>query len=409
MSAGDHPPTTRPGRPSLIADIILLMIMLAGCGQGEAEDRSGGAGTDSETNGSDSLAVAADSTDEKSSGGSKGNFLTRIFNRNKDKDDEEEEIVPVEMADVVVQDVPAFLRATATLEPDKQATVLAKIAGEIRRIHVEEGDFVKQGQVLALLDGAVERVRLEEAAARARGFALDLERVERLFDQDLVSTKAMNDSRSRHEEAEAQRKAAELSVSYTRVVAPFSGQVSNRLVDLGQNVSLGTQLFTIVDADPLVARVHLPEKNAARIAIGQPVIINPGDEGDESLMGSVTLISPIVDRRTGTIKVTCEVSGSKTAFRPGSFVRVKLETDRHTDVLVVPKRALIPEGGETYVFMAEGDTVVKVAIKTGFADDEFVEVIDGIVEGDRVITVGQGALRTGTKVRDLDAENGDGK
>ena len=386
---------------SLLLLLLAASLLAAGCGAGDARegDENGDAAEAADSlDSGDSAAVAASDSTDAGGGGSKGNFLTRIFSKRGDKeDDDEEEAIPVEIALVEVRDVPSYIGGTATLEPEKRADIIAKISGEIESIRVEEGDRVREGQLLAVLDGKAERVALEEAEARARGLKLDFERVETLFGQDLVSTKEMNDSRSRFEESEAQRKAALLQLAYTRVVAPFSGQVSIRYVDPGQNVSIGTQLFSIVDAEPLLARVHLPEKEAARIRIGQPIVISPDADLSVELPGRVILVAPIVDARTGTIKITCMVEGTADAIRPGSFVRVKLETDKHDNVLVVPSRALIPEGGDTYVFKASEDTVIKLAVTTGYADDMFVEVTEGLEEGDRIVTVGQGGLRNGAK------------
>jgi len=83
---------------------------------------------------------------------------------------------------------------------------------------------------------------------------------------------------------------------------------------------------------------------------------------------------------------------------------VKVQTDIHRDVLVIPKRALVPEGGETYVFKAVADSVIKVNIRTGFSNGHNVEILEGLDEGERVVSVGTGSLRPGTKIEDLSAD-----
>lgn len=393
--------------------LLLLSLLLAqGCGSGDARDVSrepGGEAAADSAAAADTAVAEADSADTEGGGG-KGNFLSRIFKKRNGEDEEKEaDPVPVEIAAVESRDIRSYIGATATLEPEKQANVIAKIAGEVTAIEVEEGDWVREGQLLARLDGEAQQVALEEAAARARGLELDYERVQRLLSQEMVSDKEMNDARARFEEAEAQRKAAELQLSYTRVVAPFSGRVSRRVIDPGQNVNVGEELFGIVDPDPMLARIHLPEKEAARIELGQPVVVNPDADLTQEMKGEVSLVAPIVDARTGTIKITCRVSGGTEVIRPGSFVRVRLQTDEHEEVLVVPSRALVPEGGETYVYKAVGDTVIKLAVGTGFTESDFTEITEGLELGEQVITVGQGGLRNGTRyrdIRDLEAEAG---
>ncbi len=385
--------------------LVLTMLLGSGCGSGDARDVSQTPSTEAVTDSTttDSTTALADSAGtEGEEGGGKGNFLSRIFKKRNDEDeDEEPDPVPVEIASVEIRNIRSFIGATATLEPEKQADVIAKIAGEVRSIRVEEGDWVQKGELLAILDGKAQQVALEEAAARARGLDLDFQRVSRLMEQEMVSSKEMNDSRSRFEEAEAQRKGAELRLSYTRVVAPFAGRISRRLIDPGQNLRIGDQLFHIVDSDPMLARVHLPEKEAARIEIGQPVVVSPDADLSRELTGVVHLVAPIVDSRTGTIKVTCRITGGHQEIRPGSFVRVRLQTEEHQEVLVVPSSALVPEGGETYVFKAVGDTVIKLAVGTGFTEGDQTEITEGLALGEEVVTVGQGGLRNGIRYTDI--------
>ncbi len=384
----------------------LTVLLLTGCGSGDARDVGNEGASEvsaeeaADSTQADNTKVAADSAETKKGGG-KGNLLTRLFHKRGEDEEEEEDPVPVEIGSVEVRNIRSFIGATATLEPEKQANVIAKIAGEVRSIRVEEGDLVSEGQILAILDGKAQEVALEEMAARARGLKLDYERVARLMEQDMVSSREMNDARSRYEESEAQRKAAELRLSYTKVIAPFAGRISRRYIDTGQNLSIGSELFTLVDSNPMLARVHLPEKEAARIRVGQPVIISPDTDLSTEMEGEVHLVAPIVDSRTGTIKVTCRITGETNSIRPGSFVRVRLQTEEHQEVMVIPSRALVPEGGEMYVYKAVGDTVIKLAVGTGFTEDGQTEITEGLAPGDEVITVGQGGLRNGTRYRNI--------
>jgi membrane fusion protein (multidrug efflux system) len=193
-------------------------------------------------------------------------------------------------------------------------------------------------------------------------------------------------------------------LDYTRVKAPFAGRITRRMVNAGQNVALGTHLVSIADLDPLLARVHMPEKEVDRIRIGQTVRIVPDARPNETYAGRVTLVAPAVDLRTGTVKVTVALDGKPDRLRPGAFVRAQITTDIHPQALVIPKRALLSEGGEHFVFRAVADSVVRVRVETGYEDDRLTEVVVGLKSEDRVVTVGQGAIRHGTKVREIVAK-----
>ena len=391
--------------------LLAVVVTLAACqGSGsdnDAQASEGASDGSSEAVDDSSLTAVADSAAADSAATpKKSSWKDKLFGGGSgDGEDEEEEKedppVPVELASVEIRDMPAYLTSTATLEPEKQADILSKTSGEILKIQVEEGDWVRSGQVLAEIDGAALRAALTEAAARARGLRNDLDRIQALFDQQLGSEKDLNKAQTDWEQAEASRKAAELQVAYTRITAPYAGQISRRMVDPGQTVTDGTHLFTIADADPLLALVYLPEREVTRLEAGQDVIVTSDADEEMRLTGEVLRIAPIVDTRTGTVKVTCQVRSNDASLRPGSFVRVQVQTGLHEGVRSIPKRALVAEGSESYVFRAEADSVLKVRVATGFTDDTFIEVVEGLELGDQVVSVGHGGLKEGTRIRDL--------
>jgi membrane fusion protein (multidrug efflux system) len=393
-----------PASPAAAVALALLVVMGSACQNGDASETEENATPDSTSSAaasdSSSAAAGADSSSGDTLSEGRRSWKDRMFGK-KEEQKEKERPVPVELADVAIRDIPAYLSSTTTLEPDKEADVLAKASGELKEIHVEEGDWVREGAILATLDGRAQGAALEEVAARVRGLQLELDRMVALHGQSLASDRDLEAAQTAFAQAEAQRKSFELELAYTTIRAPFAGRVTRRMADAGQNVAVGAHLFTVVDADPLLARIYLPEREVARLAPNQEVRIQSDADPTIEMAGSVHLIAPVVDTRTGTIKVTCKLDGETGKLRPGSFVRVKVETGVHDNVAAIPKRALVPEGADTYVFRAEADSVVKTSIQTGLSTDEWVEVLEGLEVGDRVVKVGHGALRTGTKVRDL--------
>lgn len=399
-------PRARLTLAATVLTLLGLALLLGACGQNRSGNGGGTALADSVTAG-DSLAaadsVAADSVADsgRRRGGLLG-FLGRGGGEETAEEDEEEDAVPVRLATVERQDVPLYLGATATLEPEKSIEIMAKATGQILEIRVEEGDYVQAGQLLAQLDGEAERVALEETAVRADGLERELERSRAMHAQQGISDREMQDIQTRWEEADAQRQAAELRWRHTRILAPFAGTITERFVDPGQHVVAGARVFGLVDADPLLACIYLPEREAVNIAPLQETMVTPDTRPDLELPGRVLRVAPIVDTRTGTVKVTCQIRDANEHVRPGSFVRIRVQTDLHPEVPVIPKQALVPEGGENYVFKVAADSVIKVGIETGYVNGRYVEICDGLELGDRVVTVGQGSLKTGTRIRDLD-------
>ena len=110
-------------------------------------------------------------------------------------------------------------------------------------------------------------------------------------------------------------------------------------------------------------------------------------------------VSPVVDDQTGTVKVTVELRAAGTNYRPGAFVRVRIETDTRQQTTLIPKRAVIERDGETFVFVNDGETAHRRPVELGYEDGDAVEVRNGVAVGDNVVVAGQGKLKDGDKTR----------
>jgi membrane fusion protein (multidrug efflux system) len=305
-------------------------------------------------------------------------------------------------------DIATYYSATASLDPDKQAEILARVNGVIKQIPAEEGDVVAEGQVVLVIDDAEYRHRQTQAEVDLEQSRLKLGRTEKMLAQGLVATEEHDDTSGQLLAAKAAWELATLELSYTRVRAPFARRVVHRMVDIGQTVANGTALFSLADMHRLLARVHVPARELRRISTDQPVQLVVDSTGDR-LEGRIELISPVVDPTSGTIKVTVEITDYPPSTRPGDFAEVSIVTDRHTDTLLVPQIAVLTEKGERAVYIADGATAQRRVVEVGFEDDTHAEILAGIEEGEPVVVQGQRSLSDGQPLTilepiDLDAE-----
>lgn len=351
--------------------------------------------------------AASDSTAAGDSSGARAEAHGKKGKRDG-KEKKEEPPVPVELAVASARDIPSYFNATGSLEAKSQVTLIAKAGGQVVRLAVEEGNFVKQGQVLLELDHRQEELLVEQTRVKAETAQRELERIQGLVEKGLGSDKDFEASREAAKVAQLEHQLAQVKLDNAIVRAPFSGQITVRKVELGQTVNVGTELLELADVSPLEVKLYLPEKVVSRLGIGQPVEMRSDVAPDAPLEGGVSRIAPSVDPATSTVKVTLEVKNPGDAARVGSFVRARITTDVVKNAVSVPKKALVPEAGVTYLFRAEADTVRKVPVTTGYADDDYIEITGGLSLGDTVVTVGQGGLRTGSKIQPLDpgAEKG---
>ncbi len=313
----------------------------------------------------------------------------------------EEEVtppVPVETAVPVRGDIYATYTGTAPIEAFAEADVIAKVAGEIRELHVEEGDTVRKGQVLATLDGDRLRLGLNESQARLRKMQRDFERNQELQRKGLISEGDFEKIQYDLEALQASFNLARLELDYTRIRAPIGGVVSERYIKLGNTVKISDPIFRVTGFDPLVAYLFVPEREFRRIAAGQVVHINVDALADEPIVAAVTRISPIVDPNTGTFKITIEIRGTEQRIKPGMFARMSIVYDLHENALQVPRSAVTETADSTFVFVVEDETGIRRQVQTGFSNDGMVEITEGLIDGEQVITVGHVGLKNDAKV-----------
>ncbi len=355
--------------------------------------------------------------------------------------EDKEASVPVEIAMARRGEISSTIASSANLKAQREVDVASQAEGVVKEVLVEEGDVVRQGQLLCRLDDSQSQIRLQSARQKLAQARLQLEkarireekaqvqvnntrdeydRYQKLYAERLVSEKEVaqvkyrldelehdqraSDSEARElihrvEELEAEIAQSELEIAHTRVYAPFSGVITSRTVNVGQTVRNLDPLFKLGDFTPLQADVFVSEREAATIRPGQSARIFSNVGADQGAPGTVARVSPVVDQATGTVKVTVELSQGSQTLKPGAFVRVEIRTDTRPGAILVPKRALVEEDGEQFLFVAENDTVRRVKVESGYQNGSEVEILSGVADGQSVVVAGQGALKDGSKIR----------
>jgi membrane fusion protein (multidrug efflux system) len=315
----------------------------------------------------------------------------------------EEPAVPVAVAPAELGAISSYYKATATLEAEKEAQVLARVAGVIAALSAEEGDRVVAGAALLRIDNNEYRLRADQAAAAAANLRARFQRLQAMRDEDLATDEEFEAARSELARAEADEGLARLNLSYTEVVAPFGGRVTRRLASVGQNVSVGTPLFALADFDPLLAKVHVPSREFNKLRQDQDVELVLDSVG-RRVQGRIKLISPVIDPASGTIKITIEIPSYPEGTRPGDFAQVQIVTERRDGAVLVPRSAVLTDKGETVVYVAAGaagDTAERRVVEVGFTDDERAQILTGLAAAERVVVKGQRSLKHGSKLKVL--------
>ena len=346
--------------------IVITGLILAGCGGGDGEQAAGNHGGK----------------------GGKGGDAPR------------QPPIPVAVAAVATGSISSYYTATATLAPENEAEILARVAGVVRALQCEEGDRVKRGDVLLTIENDEYMFRLRQAEANRANLEARLDRLEKMASQDLVSVEELETLKNSLKTAEAEEGLARTNLSYTQVTAPFGGTIVARRVGVGQNITSGMPLFQLSDFDPLLARIHVPAKQFNLLKPDQPVDLVLESDGTR-LDGRIKLINPTIDPNTGTIKVTVEIRQYPVGVRPGDFAQVRIVTERRDESTLVPRIAVVTDRGEQVVYVSADSTAERRVIELGFQDDDHAEIISGVTPGEQIVVKGQRSLKHGSPIKIL--------
>jgi len=317
---------------------------------------------------------------------------------------EEVAAIPVEVRTPMRAEMLAVYSGTAALEADQEAAVVAKVGGEIRQLHVEEGQVVREGQILARLDGDQMRFEAEKARASLAKLEHDYKRNVELHQKGMMSPGAIDNLKYEVEALRAAYDLARLQYSYTEIRAPIDGVVAERHIKIGNTIKPNDVLFRVTDLKPLLAYVHVPERELGRLQPGQPASVQVDAVPGQQFPGRIARLSPVVDPSTATFKTTIEIDDPSNQLKPGMFARVGIVYERRQNALQIPRTAIVDEEGRPTVFIVEAGKAQQKPIQVGLSSAGYVEVTAGLAGAEQVVVVGQGALKSGNTVRVVQLE-----
>jgi len=326
------------------------------------------------------------------------------------------EFLASDMTQVAPHDLKQILSATGSLRAVNQAAVKAKIAGDVRKVLVREGEAVKAGQVVIEMDPAEYQARLEQAKGvlkAARG-QLDIAMKTRnnnkaLLEQGFISQNAFDNAESQYqialanlESAKGAFDVAQKILGDTTIRAPISGLVSSRTIQPGEKVSADNRLLDVVDLSQMELESSVATTDIMRIALGQEVQVKV--EGlSTALAGKVVRMNPSTQSGSRSILVYIQVNNPQGVLRVGMFGEAQLTLAKKTNVLTIPQSAVFMDAGNASVYAVENGKLIKkpvaLGIKGSDGDIAAVEVMSGLRNGDQIVKNNLGNLREGTLVQ----------
>lgn len=330
--------------------------------------------------------------------------------------------MPVEIATVQVGAAEHLFRTVGELEAREAIELRARRAGRVVSRHGEEGGRMQRGQVLVQLDAreaeaevALGHAAVADAAARQRNADRIFTRLERLRGEGVASQQARDDAAAEQEQAaaalavaEARLAVAEAALADTRIPAPFSGWLGRWRIDPGAFVQPGEVLGRLSNDDPLEIVFAVPERELARVAVGQPIRVEVTSHPGEEFVGAIRFVEPRVDPATRTTTVVGELPNPERRLRGGQFARIEVMLDREDAALLVPLEAVRTVGDRSIVFVVEGDRAEARTVAIGVRQGDQRQVRNGLRAGDVVVRNGHDrlAIEGTTAVAPVELEDG---
>jgi HlyD family secretion protein len=200
--------------------------------------------------------------------------------------------------------------------------------------------------------------------------------------------------------AKAHYDSLEAQVAYSRVTSPIAGIIADRPVNVGEMANPGAPVITVVDISSVVARIDVPQNDAAAVKLGQTATITQSGNS-EKLEGKVTVVSPAADQNTTTVQVWIQIDNVGERLKPGTAVHAAIATEVYKASTVLPVAAILPgEEGGTAVLTVSSDSIAhRRAVKLGVSEGNQVQVLSGVSPGEEVVVVGGVGLDDKAKVK----------
>ena len=335
--------------------------------------------------------------------------------------------VPVKISKVQRGNITESYSFTGNIQPWKEVNIVPDLPGKVARIYVEVGDRVEQGQILAELDTRTAKLQLEQAEAglavaqaNFHSASRDWERMQNLHKKGTLSPQQYEKAQLAYEAAKAQLQQAKAALNLAKhqlevsiMKAPFNGIITGKNINEGEYINpamggmrpQGSSVVTLMDLSKVKIEIHVSERDVGKIHIGQKANITVDAYPGKKFHGEVSNINPAADPMTRSFAVEITVANPEMKLRAGMFARVEIVTAERKNVLLIPVDGILSKGSKSYAFVVENGKARKRPLQLGLQEGSMVQVVSGLQEGEKIITIGKEMVKDGTEVAIQGGEN----
>lgn len=305
--------------------------------------------------------------------------------------------IAVNADDVKFRDINLTKTFTGSIEGEEQAYVVAKISERIIAVKVKVGDYIEKGNLLIELDKVGATSQYYQAEAGYQNARKDLDRMQALYDEGAISQQMLDGTQTAFNISKANFEAAK---GLVELIAPISGVVAELNGEVGDLTMPGMRIITVAKINRVKAIFNVGEQDIMSLKPGQTIEVFSELKPELVMKGSITQISKSadIDSRTFEVKGIIGNTGDKW-FKPGMFCSVRITLKNKKGSLTIPTIALVTSGNDKGVYVIENGKVNFKKVTAGLMDDAYTEVLSGLKENEKVVTVGLNNLKDGIPVR----------
>jgi membrane fusion protein (multidrug efflux system) len=317
--------------------------------------------------------------------------------------------VMVEAAKVEVVRLTDDMQTVGNLRSRQGVMLRPEVSGRVTQLNFRDGDRVRKGQLLVQFDDQLPLAQVKQSQAELSIALANHKRNQELAGQSFISARSVDESAANLEVAQAKLALSQATAARLKIMAPFDGIAGIRAVNVGDYLKDGSDVVNIEDIDVIFVDFRLPERFQTKVKRGQRAIIDLDALPGRKFSAVIQAIDPLIDANGRSVGLRGCIDNRQLQLRPGMFARVNLVFGERENALVVPEEAIVPQGGRQFVIkLAQGPdsgtrVTQRVEVKVGLRAPGKVEIVDGLREGDSVITAGQQRVqKDGSVVRVID-------
>lgn len=315
------------------------------------------------------------------------------------KDNINVDVVMVSVSDVSRKSASAAHEFVGALYPVKELDIPAEIQGRITSLNLKLGQSVGAGSVIATIDDRIKKINVETAKVDLQKKQKDLRRVENLYKGGTATEQEYDNAVNSVTTAQIKLDEAEKQLAYTRITSSIGGTITKKNVELGTYVNPGSVIASVVDISRLKIKLKISESNVYQLKIGDRVKVKTDIYPGAEFSGTTTFISPYGDA-SHNYAVEIEMDNSRqNPLKAGTFVKVNFHLKSDREALFIPRAALQGSVKEAKVYVINGDRARLKSVTIGNEENDYLEVLSGVNEGDKVVVSGQVNLTDNKKIK----------